>query len=250
MTANYKNDTASWTNAGFIYQNLVQLIGGADEAAIAAYREALKRSPYAPEIYVRIGAVYLDRAERNRAALIDARNRRVTVRNEKEVLDLVVGDYKNAEENFKKAVELKGDLAISLYNLGVVYERQGRVKEAVKQLELTRAGNLANPGLAFELGLLYYRDGQKQNAFNEMARAVGLFRDYSNARWYLALMLEEQGRIDLAIGQLKEILKLEVNKDNPAVLEKLASLEAGKREIPPAKVTSKQPIGERAPRQR
>ncbi|MFH1392766.1 MAG: hypothetical protein ABIG73_00025 [Patescibacteria group bacterium] len=90
--------------------------------------------------------------------------------------------------------------------------------------------------------MLYYRDSQKEKALTEMARAVGLFKDYSNARWYLALMLEERGEIDMAIAQLGEILKLEANKDNETVREKMASLEAGKREIPPATVTSKKPL--------
>ena len=142
----------------------------------------------------------------------------------------------------KKAIELKGDLATALYNLGTVYERESKIKEAVKQLELTKLLNQSNPGLAFELGLLYYRDNQKDKALPEMARAVNLFKDYSNARWYLALMLEERGEIDMAIVQLQEILKLDANKGNSVILEKMAALEKGKREFPPGKITSKKPL--------
>ncbi|MBI2676663.1 MAG: tetratricopeptide repeat protein [Candidatus Yanofskybacteria bacterium] len=242
MTVVQKNNSVSWFNAGLIYENLVGFVGGADEAALAAYQEYLKKSPKDPNGYVRIGNIYLLRADNTSVALRDAKSRGQEIKNEEEIKTAITKDYKNAEDNFKKAIQLKGDLATALYNLGTVYEREARLKEAVKQLELTKLLDSNNPGLAFELGLLYYRDNQKDKALAEMARAVSLFKDYSNARWYLALMLEEKGEMDLAIGQLQEILKLEANKDNPVVLEKIAALEKGKREFPPGKITSKKPL--------
>jgi len=166
------------------------------------------------------------------------------VSNEKETIDLISKEYAAAGENFKKALELKSNYTAATYYLGIVYERQNKIKEAIKQIETTVVTNPQNPSLAFELGLLYYRDGQKTKAINEIARAVSLFKDYSNARWYLALMLEERGMLDEAIAQLQEILKLEVNKDNKIVIDKITALEVGKREIPPVKVTNKVPLRE------
>jgi len=242
ITVSQKNNSANWLNAGLIYESLVGFVGGADEAAVAAYQEYLKRAPKDPNGYVRIGNIYLLLADNNSAALRDAKSKGQEIKNEEEVKNAIAKDYKNAEDNYKKAIELKGDLATALYNLGTVYERENKLKEAVKQLELTKLLNQNNPGLAFELGLLYYRDSQKDKALSEMARAVNLFKDYSNARWYLALMLEERGEIDMAIAQLQEILRLDANKDNPVVLEKMAALEKGKREFPPGKITSKKPL--------
>lgn len=242
LVTDFKNDSTSWFNAATVYENLTDLVAGSDNAAISAYNEYLKYSPKDPNGYIRLGNVYLNRSERNRLALIDAKGKNLKIKNEKEVAELILDGYNKAEENFKQAINLKGDLAIAIYNLGIVYERENKIKEAIKQLELSTAREFNNPGLAFELGLLYYRDSQKDKAFNEMLRAVSLFKDYSNARWYLALMLEERGRIDLAIQQLNEIVKVGVNKDNPILFQKIADLEAGQREIPPAKVTSKQPL--------
>ncbi|MBI2057955.1 MAG: tetratricopeptide repeat protein [Candidatus Yanofskybacteria bacterium] len=242
MTVVQKNNSASWFNAGLVYENLIGFVGGADEAALTAYREYLKKSPKDPNGYVRIGNIYLLRADNTGAALREAKSKGQEVKNEEEIKTAVTKDYKNAEDSYKKAIELKADLATALYNLGTVYEREAKLKEAVKQLELTKLLNQSNPGLAFELGLLYYRDNQKDKALAEMTRAVSLFKDYSNARWYLALMLEEKGELDSAIAQLQEILKLDANKDNPVVLEKIAALEKGKREFPPGKITSKKPL--------
>ena len=242
MTTDFKNDSTSWLSAASVYEGLIGSVTGADDAAAEAYGEYLKRSPFDPAGYVKLGNVYLNRAERDRNALIDAKSKKLNIKNEQEVVSLILDSYNKAEANLKQAINLKDDESDAVYNLGVIYERENRIKEAIKQLETTRVRDFNNPGLALELGLLYYRDNQKDKAFNEVLRSLSLFKDYSNARWYLALMLEEQGRMDLAIDQLKEILKLDVNKDNPTVLQKIASLEAGKREIPPAKVTSKKPL--------
>ena len=61
------------------------------------------------------------------------------------------------EENLRKAVELSPNFGLAIYSLGVVYERQGKVNEAIKELEKVFPANSNQPGLAFELGLLYYR---------------------------------------------------------------------------------------------
>lgn len=242
MTVNHPNDASNWSNAGFVYENLFGLVGGADQAALNSYGEYLKRASKDPSGYVRVGMLYLRRADANSSTLAEARRKQQKIENEQEVVKQIATDYKSAEENYKKAIELKRDLATALYHLGVVYDRQAQIKNAIKQLELTKLLEQNNPGLAFELGLLYYRDNQKDNALSEMARAVNLSKDYANARWYLALILEEKGEIDLAVGQLQAILNIEQNKDNQTVLDKLAALEAGKREIPPGKVTNKLPL--------
>lgn len=242
MTEQNKNNGLNWYNAGFVYENLAVVLSGADSAAIASYTEYLKLAPRDPNGYFRLGTLYLAMADRNSSAIAGAKSKGAPLKNEKEVAGSVASALKNAEDNFKKAVELKPDLAVAVYSLGIVYERQNLVKEAIAQLEPIRNANLKNPNLAFELALLYYRGGLKDKAIEEMQRAISLFENYANARWYLALMYEEKGEIDKAIEQLKEILKSDINKDQPAVLQKIASLEEGKREFPPAKVTSKRPL--------
>ncbi len=243
MTEQNKNNSLNWYNTGFVYENLAVILSGADDAAIIAYQEYLQRAPRDPNGYFRLGTTYLTRADRNAAAFTTAKSKGALPKNSKEITESIAGDLANAQSNFKKAAELKPDLTIAIYSLGIVYERQNMVKEAITQLEPVRNANLKNPNLAFELALLYYRDGQKDKAIAEMQRAISLFGNYANARWYLALMYEEKGEIDQAIEQLTEILKSDINKDHPTVLQKIAALEEGKREIiPPVKVTSKRPL--------
>ena len=94
----------------------------------------------------------------------------------------------------------------------------------------------------FELGLLYYRAGRKDDAVNQLQRAILLSPDYANAHWYLALIYEEKGDISGAIEQLNKILNVEVNKDNKVVLGKLDQLKSGKKIIPPPKVLDQKPL--------
>ena len=45
----------------------------------------------------------------------------------------------------------------------------------IKQLEKVAPFNANQPGLAFELGLLYYRANQKDKAFEQLQRAIVLY---------------------------------------------------------------------------
>jgi tetratricopeptide (TPR) repeat protein len=87
---------------------------------------------------------------------------------------------------------------------------------------------------------LYVRASRKDDAIAAMRRAILLAPEYSNARWYLALLLEERGDFDGAIAQLKEIQK--TNPDNETLTEKLSQLEAGQRAIPPQEVIDSTPL--------
>ena len=96
--------------------------------------------------------------------------------------------------------------------------------------------------MAFQIGLLYYRNNQKDAAFNAWQQAVFLFPNYSNARWYLSLVYEERGDLANALKQVEEIEKF--NPDNEAIQQRLAQLRSGQRTIPPEKVLDKQPLNQ------
>ena len=118
----------------------------------------------------------------------------------------------------------------------------GKVREAIVQLEKIAPYNSNQPTLAFELGLLYYRDNQKDKAFSQLQRAVLLSPDFANARWYLGLLYEERQDLPNAIDQMEKILSNDTNKDNEAVLTKLDELKNGKKTIPPKRVLDQKPI--------
>lgn len=230
------NDSQNWVNRGIIYQNLIRLVGGADTAAISMYQEALKRNPADPVTYSRIGAIYLTVAETARSMAA----RPAPGQSVEDLKNIAIINFTKAEENYRKAVELNNNFGQAIYDLGVVYEREGRLADSIKQLEKIRVGNPNNPSIAFELGLLYYRNGQKDAAFTQLQQATTLFPNYSNARWYLSLLYEERGDLDNALVQVVEIQK--TNLDNELVQQRITQLEEGRRLIPPGKVLDQKPL--------
>lgn len=230
------NEANNWSNLGNVYQNLMRLVDGADALAETAYLKATELRQGDPAFHNRIGNMYLVKSEllRQLAAGGGASARQFNQQANAALL--------KAENAFKQAIETSSNFGLAIYNLGSVYERQGKLNEAIGQLEKIAPFNSNQPGLAFELGLLYYRADRKDKAFEQLQRAVVLSSDYANARWYLALIYEEREQLDQAIAQLERIIGVEVNKDNEVVLQKLKELKAGRVSIPPGNVLDQRPL--------
>ena len=117
-----------------------------------------------------------------------------------------------------------------------VYSRQGELKKAIVQSEAYRALNAKDPGAAFQLGFLYYKNNQMDAAKAELERAVSLSNDYSNARYFLGLVYDGQGDKQKAKEQFEKIAAL--NPDNAEVKRILENLNAGRSALetisPPA----------------
>ncbi len=229
-------EATNWANLGFIYQNLLTVVNGVDKLSEDAYMKAGELRPGDPAFNYQIGILYLTK--------FDIYDQLVAARqiNPNAVAQDAKNSLAKAETNLQQATQYAPNFGLAIYNLGVVYEREGKLNQAINQLEKVAPANSNQPGLAFELGLLYYRAGRKDDAFNALQRAVALSSDYANARWYLGLIYEERGDIPGAIDQMQRILSIDVNKNNTLVQNELTKLQAGKPSIPPQKVLDQQPI--------
>jgi tetratricopeptide (TPR) repeat protein len=227
-------ESMNWSNLGQIYQSMTGLVDNVERLAEDAYKKAGELRPGDPSFDNLIGQLWLSRADLIRSVMQQSKANTAALQTQ---LDESLG---KAEEAFKRAVSTSDTYGLAIYNLGAVYDRQGKVKEAITQLEKIAPYNTNEPTLMFELGLLYVRATRKDDAIAAMRRAVLLAPQYSNARWYLALLLEEKNDIPGAIAQLQEILK--TNADNAALKEKLSQLESGQRAIPPEKVIDSAPL--------
>lgn len=229
-------ETNNWSNLGSVYAGLIGLVGDVDNLSEQAFIKAAELRPGDANIYNTIGNVFLGKSELLLRLAASGPANAAQLRNEAGLA------LQKAEENYKKATEISNNFGLAIYNLGVVYDRQGKLNEAIKQLEKIVPFNNNQPNLAFELGLLYYRNNQKNKAFDQLQRAVLLSPNFSNARWYLALIYEERKDLISAIEQLEKIIDLEENKDNQVVLSKLGELKKGKTTIPPQKVIDQKPL--------
>lgn len=233
------DNAQNWVNRGLIYQNLIGLVGGSDQAAVNMYNEAIKRMPNDPTVYNSIGSIYLTIAENSRLLISNPPKDQPNL-NLDAIRKQVTDNFTKAEESYNKAIELNNNYGQALFALGVVYEREGKLGESIKQFEKLRVGNPNDPSIAFQLGLLYYRNNQKDQAFAQLQQATILFPNYSNARWYLSLLYEERGDLVNALTQVLEIEKS--NHDNSLVQERITQLQNGQRLIPPQKVLDQKPL--------
>lgn len=209
----------NFSNLAILAEAVASFTPGADERAMSAFRQALEREPANALFHNELGKISVMRADAYGTRLSDAdpKVREASKAAQQE-------EWGKAEAELTKATELKPDLAAAHYNLGILYERQGRVKQAVLKLEQVLMANDRDVGIAFQLGILYYRDGQKDKAIRMFEQILQLDPNYLNARWFLAAMYEEKGMFNEAIAQLVAVDG--AAPQNPQVQQALERLKA------------------------
>ncbi len=207
----------NWANLAIVYQAIASFTRGADEFAIKNFQEALTREPNNPVFYNEIGKLYILRSDAYRTLLnsTDEKAKAEAQANVKTELD-------KAAEQLNQAIQAKPDFASAHYNLAIMYEREGRLKDAISKMEQVLTVNNKDIGVGFQLAILYYRDNQKDKARDLFEQIVAMQPNYSNARWYLSVIYEEAGRIDDAIAQTQAVKQL--NPGNQIVEQRLTQL--------------------------
>ncbi len=216
-------NVANWSVRGFIYQNLIGVVSGARNWAIQSYDEALELEPGNPYYPAQEGIVLL----RELASL------GVQEREEKQGKLLV-----ETKAKFEKAIELKSDYAPARFQIAMVYQLQGKIREAIQELEMAKSLAPFDVGLAFQLGLNYYQNKNYKKAQAELERAIGISPNYSNALYFLGLTYDKEGEKAKAIEKFKKISEL--NPGNKEIKKILDNLRVGKgalegiiEEVPP-----------------
>jgi len=204
-------NVANWNVQGFVYRSLIG-IQGAEALAKEAYLKATELEPTSPFPWTELARSSVLQAQ-SLAQQEGAEGVRAQVLEE-------------ALVNLAKALELKSDYAPAHYLTAVVYEQQGNSKEAITKLEETKL--IASPndiGLAFQLGVLYWREKELDKAKEELTRAVEINPNYSNARYILGLVYDAKGDSEAAKLEFSEVERL--NPNNEEIKRILANLENG-----------------------
>jgi tetratricopeptide (TPR) repeat protein len=220
------NNVANWAMLASAYQSHIGITEGVEKEARASFEKAIALEPNNPALRTELGKVIIRQADLAAAGL-QSQNQDERNAAQKDV-DVLLGE---ASDQFNRAIDAKKDYAPAHYQLALVLDRQGKVKEAIERMENVVSLNPTDTGVGFQLALLYFRDERKDDAVRLMEAVVRIQPDFSNARWYLAAMYEDRGDLDAAIVQIEEVAKL--NEGNSLVVEKLGQLRAAK-EAPPA----------------
>lgn len=187
-------DPLNWMMLGKIYEAIIPFkVLGSVDFANNVYEKAIARDPINPE-----------------PVLGKAR------------VAFAISDFDGARELLDNAIALKSDHAPTRFLLAKIEAQAGNIKKAIAH---TKDASILAPndlGILFQLGLLYYQDGDFNNAKLALERAVLLTPSYSNARYFLGLIYDLEGRKQDAILQFEIILSL--NPGHPEVLRILSNL--------------------------
>jgi tetratricopeptide (TPR) repeat protein len=110
---------------------------------------------------------------------------------------------------------------IAIYNLALVCQRQGRVKEAERLFQdVVRMSPNFDDGY-YALGYLYWTQGRRDDAVAAYKKALALNPDFAEVRYNLGFIYSEEGKLDEAQNQFERALSIK-----PDYKEVLQSLEA------------------------
>ncbi len=166
--------------------------------------------------------------------------------------------FEQALAYYTRAIEIKDDDSIVLYNLGMALQKSGKQKEAetiyrhaidgnppglqasliANQLGLIAIARKApDEALAYfqkavdadgtnaiaqkNLGLLYLRKQNNEGAANHLALAIRLKPDYADAYYWLGIVREQQGRPEEARAAFSEALRYDPSHKEAQEKEKI-----------------------------
>ncbi len=121
------------------------------------------------------------------------------------------GNLTAAIKNFKRASQLRPDLANIQNNLGVALFEQGDLEEAMAafgkaiQLQPDHAGAHNN------IAMVLYRQNKFETAKDHFLTAIKLHPDYANAHYHLALIFGQDGLKEEALNHYRKAIQI-----NPA----------------------------------
>lgn len=224
----------NWFLLGQLYEAVIPYFpdSGADKLAIDAYKRASEVDPVNPVLPLARGRVRITVSDLmtlriNQTSSGEDRSRLEAAR--KEI-------YADGREALEKAVALKVGFAEAHFLLAQFAIRENNLEEAIRRTADTARLAPGDTGVAFQLGVLYYRAQDLDRAKAEFERAILLNDDYSNARYFLGLIWDRKGDKDAALSQFQKIAAL--NPDNEEVKRIMVNLEAGKSAldgiVPPA----------------
>ena len=221
------SESLNWSNLGYVYENILSFVTGAEKFMVDSYSQALSLEPKNPALAVDLGRAHIAAADR----LAGQVNQMASEKNpDKSQIDAWTSE-RNAEldaaiRELQRAIDLKADYSPAHFLLVQVYNRQGDLKKAlVKSIDYYNL-NPKDAGAAFQLGFLYYKDNQMENAKVALEWAVSLSENYSNARYFLGLIYDAQGNKQAAKEQFQKIAAL--NADNEEVKKILDNLNNGR----------------------
>lgn len=182
------NNVDNWVILGNLALDIAPFTSNAPTTAMEAFSRAQTLSPADPTILVNLGIA------KTLAARADAENTATLIF--------------SAEELLRKATQIRPNFPFAHLELARFYAQNNKPDEALAAYRSVKQLVQNNPALHYEIGLLLIQVKQNEEAKAELAKAVSLNPDFSDARWFLAQAYEETGEVAKAIEQIKKVVEL------------------------------------------
>ncbi|MBP9749359.1 MAG: tetratricopeptide repeat protein [Candidatus Pacebacteria bacterium] len=190
---NYRN----WANLANKYQLISTLgIEGSVESSVTAYQSALEKRPGAPDMLLALAA--LERAR---------------------------GNTEEARKYVEQSISVRKNYTDAIFFLAQMQLEANDTENAIRSVQAIAVFDPNNPVVFFQLGLLYYGNGDYVNAGPALMEAIRLANDYANARYFLGLTYWRLNKEKLAIDEFEKVL--ETNPENTEVRAIISNLKAG-----------------------
>jgi Tfp pilus assembly protein PilF len=181
-------------------------------AAAPLLEKALQADTTNPAIYGHLGICYQSLRQFPKAAQLYQKaiqNNADTDQIHAELGEIYVrlGNAQEAAHSMEKAAEMNLTNLQNLTNLATVYLNQGRLPEAQRTVKAILAQNSRHGGAYNILGIIEIQHSQGSSARDYFQKAVEYDPSLSEAYMNLALLAEEAGQPQVAIGYYRKFLQ-------------------------------------------
>ncbi len=206
-------DSAHWLFLGAILENRAGLFADMDDLANQAYAQYITLEPKNPDGHLSLGRLNMVIANRYSELMASPQ-----IAKQKDG-DKIIANLKklNADHltkalaNMQEAIKLKPNYALARYLVAQIYEKQGKLNEAIKELAISAAIYNKDPKVSFQLGVMYYKNKEYENAKNELLRTLSLADDYNDAHFYLGFIYDKLGDKESAKKEFESVAKSNTN---------------------------------------
>ncbi len=153
-------------------------------------------------------------------------------------------NMQEVQNYLQQSLTLKQNFTNAILTLVQLDIAQKDIKNAIVAAQAAVQSAPSVPSVWFELGLLYYSEGDTTDAIQPLEQAVKLQGNYANAEYFLGLSYYAQGKTAQAIQLFSNLAA--TNPDNQEVALILSNMQAGKSPFTSAKPPISTPPQRRA----
>jgi serine/threonine-protein kinase len=193
------------------------------QQAARAYKKATELEPQSFMAWTNLGSVHLQLGQLDNA--VAALTRSISIEDDADARSnlgtahFFKREYREAEDNYRRAAELKPDVAVHWANLGDALRAQGVLEDArsayTRAMHLVRKEVAAlpiDPGLRMRLGLYCARAGESACALSEGAKAAQMQPRNAEVAFRNAVVRSILGLEEEALDWLQKAVELGVSR--------------------------------------